>query len=66
MERASPERRPPDPRIINQAAGSKFRPAGRCRQGNPAQNDNTVEASQAINGPAGNPECVWLGRRVVG
>src|SRR6476620_11546957 len=24
-----------------------------------------VEASQAINGPAGNPECVWLGRRVV-
>lgn len=25
-----------------------------------------VEAAQAINGPAGNPECVWLGRRVVG
>ena len=25
-----------------------------------------VEASQTINGPAGNPECVWLGRRVVG
>lgn len=24
-----------------------------------------VEAQQAINGPAGNPECVWLGRRVV-
>ncbi|NVN86251.1 MAG: beta-1-3, beta-1-6-glucan biosynthesis protein [Rhodopseudomonas sp.] len=24
-----------------------------------------VEAAQAINGPAGNPECVWLGRRVV-
>ena len=24
-----------------------------------------MEASQAINGPAGNPECVWLGRRVV-
>jgi hypothetical protein len=24
-----------------------------------------AEASQAINGPAGNPECVWLGRRVV-
>ena len=23
------------------------------------------EAAQAINGPAGNPECVWLGRRVV-
>src|SRR5690349_22315553 len=24
-----------------------------------------VEAQQSINGPAGNPECVWLGRRVV-
>jgi hypothetical protein len=24
------------------------------------------QAAQAINGPAGNPECVWLGRRVVG
>ncbi|HEY0330968.1 MAG TPA: beta-1-3, beta-1-6-glucan biosynthesis protein [Rhodopseudomonas sp.] len=28
--------------------------------------DEFVEAAQAINGPAGNPECVWLGRRVVG
>src|ERR1700681_2715755 len=27
--------------------------------------DEFVEASQAVNGPAGNPECVWLGRRVV-
>lgn len=27
--------------------------------------DEFVEASKAINGPAGNPECVWLGRRVV-
>jgi hypothetical protein len=27
--------------------------------------DEFVEASTAINGPAGNPECVWLGRRVV-
>jgi hypothetical protein len=27
--------------------------------------DEFVEAAQAINGPAGNPECVWLGRRVV-
>jgi hypothetical protein len=24
-----------------------------------------AEAQQAITGPAGNPECVWLGRRVV-
>ncbi len=27
--------------------------------------DEFVEASQAVTGPAGNPECVWLGRRVV-
>jgi len=27
--------------------------------------DEFVEATQALNGPAGNPECVWLGRRVV-
>ena len=27
--------------------------------------DEFVEAQTAINGPAGNPECVWLGRRVV-
>ncbi len=27
--------------------------------------DEFLEAAQAINGPAGNPECVWLGRRVV-
>jgi len=27
--------------------------------------DEIAEASQALTGPAGNPECVWLGRRVV-
>ena len=27
--------------------------------------DEIAEATRAINGPAGNPECVWLGRRVV-
>jgi hypothetical protein len=27
--------------------------------------DAIAEASRLINGPAGNPECVWLGRRVV-
>lgn len=32
---------------------------------NKRKTDEFVEASQAINGPAGNPECVWLGRRVV-
>ena len=28
--------------------------------------DEIAEATRVINGPAGNPECVWLGRRVVG
>jgi hypothetical protein len=32
---------------------------------NQRKTDQFVEAAQAINGPAGNPECVWLGRRVV-
>src|SRR5437588_10543450 len=32
---------------------------------NQRKTDEFVEASQAINDPAGNPECVWLGRRVV-
>jgi hypothetical protein len=30
------------------------------------QVDEFAEASKLVNGPAGNPECVWLGRRVVG
>jgi hypothetical protein len=29
------------------------------------QVDEFAEASRLVNGPAGNPECVWLGRRVV-
>ena len=32
---------------------------------NQRKTDEFVEAAQAINGPGGNPECVWLGRRVV-
>lgn len=27
--------------------------------------DDFAEASRSLTGPAGNPECVWLGRRVV-
>jgi hypothetical protein len=27
--------------------------------------DEIAEATRVLNGPAGNPECVWLGRRVV-
>jgi hypothetical protein len=32
---------------------------------NQRKTDEFTEAAQAINGPGGNPECVWLGRRVV-
>ncbi|MGC2780636.1 MAG: beta-1-3, beta-1-6-glucan biosynthesis protein, partial [Bradyrhizobium sp.] len=33
---------------------------------NQRKTDEFTEAAQALNGgPAGNPECVWLGRRVV-
>jgi hypothetical protein len=30
------------------------------------QVEEFAEAAKALSGPAGNPECVWLGRRVVG
>jgi hypothetical protein len=31
----------------------------------PQKIDEFTEAQHALSGPAGNPECVWLGRRVV-
>jgi hypothetical protein len=31
----------------------------------PQKVDEFAEAQRVLNGPAGNPECVWLGRRVV-
>ncbi len=43
-------------------------PAANAAEGNKEnqrKTDEFVEAAQAINGPGGNPECVWLGRRVV-
>jgi hypothetical protein len=40
-------------------------PPGDATKDNQRKTDEFVEAAQAINGPAGNPECVWLGRRVV-
>ena len=45
----------------NKAAPANAEPA----KDNQRKIDQFVEAAQAINGPAGNPECVWLGRRVV-
>jgi hypothetical protein len=57
------------------AQSGDLRPQDQSKQGaatqDPAKDnqrkvDEFAEAAQAINGPAGNPECVWLGRRVVG
>lgn len=43
------------------AAGSKAAPAQQ-----PAQKvDQYADIQRAVAGPAGNPECVWLGRRAV-
>jgi hypothetical protein len=44
-----------------QPAGNQADPAKDSQR----KTDEFVEAAQAINGPGGNPECVWLGRRVV-
>jgi hypothetical protein len=62
---------------IGSAGAQSGNPAAQDQSGKPAassadaakdsqhKTDEFVEAAQAINGPAGNPECVWLGRRVV-
>jgi hypothetical protein len=39
--------------------------AAEAAKENQRKTDEFVEAAKAISGPAGNPECVWLGRRVV-
>ena len=46
-------------------AGNAADAANAAKEANQRKTDEFVEAQQAINGPAGNPECVWLGRRVV-
>jgi len=48
----------------NKPAANGAQPADAAKD-NQRRTDEFVEAAQAINGPAGNPECVWFGRRVV-
>jgi hypothetical protein len=43
----------------------KAAPAGQEPAKETQKVDEYAEAQKALNGPAGNPECVWLGRRVV-
>ncbi|HET7492082.1 MAG TPA: beta-1-3, beta-1-6-glucan biosynthesis protein [Bradyrhizobium sp.] len=46
-------------------SGKPAAAAADAAKDNQRRTDEFAEAAQAINGPAGNPECVWLGRRVV-
>jgi hypothetical protein len=39
--------------------------AAEAAKDNQKKIDEIAEASRVLKGPAGNPECVWLGRRVV-
>jgi hypothetical protein len=47
------------------AAANPANAAAEAAKDSKRKTDEFVEAAHAINGPAGNPECVWLGRRVV-
>ena len=49
-----------DPKATDQ----KGAPAGDHKDA-PKKIDEFAEAAKMLDGPAGNPECVWLGRRVV-
>jgi hypothetical protein len=59
---------------LAQSGGAKNPPESKPAAENPkdAQNKDSqkklneiAEARRLLNGPAGNPECIWLGRRVV-
>jgi hypothetical protein len=41
------------------------KPPGETAKDGQKSIDEIAEASRVLQGPAGNPECVWLGRRVV-
>ncbi len=47
-------------------SAEKAPPAGQETGKEPQKIDEFAEAQRAVSGAAGNPECVWLGRRVVG
>ena len=46
-------------------AGEKARQSTDATKENARKPDDFAEAASHVAGPAGNPECVWLGRRVV-
>lgn len=59
----SGDTRPQDP-PGKPPATNAAQPADAAKE-NQRKTDEFAEAAQVINGPAGNPECVWFGRRVV-
>ena len=64
-KRFRPERRHVGPRTSPASRRRQCGQSADAAKDNQRKTDEFVEAAQAINGPAGNPECVWLGRRVV-
>jgi hypothetical protein len=57
----------PVPAAFADDAKPADKPAGQEQAKEPQKAaDEYAEAQKEISGPAGNPECVWLGRRVVG
>jgi hypothetical protein len=46
-------------------AGEEKKQAGDGSKENPKKVDEIAEAAQLLKGPAGQPECVWVGRRIV-
>jgi hypothetical protein len=53
-----------DAKAQDQSKPANANPADAARDSQRRTSEFT-EAAQALNGPAGNPECVWFGRRVV-
>jgi hypothetical protein len=53
-----------DSKAQDKPAANGAQPADAAKD-NQRKIDEFAEAAQALNGPAGNPECVWFGRRVV-
>ena len=59
--------KPPDQQSAAPKEGAKDNGKDTAKDGTkePQKIDEFAEAQRILNGPAGNPECVWLGRRVV-
>jgi len=55
MAQGSGNGKPPEPQ----------KPAADAAKETQKKIDEIAEATRTLSGPAGNPECVWLGRRVV-